>query len=509
MLSIDDKIRRLNRIGIALTSTTKLEELFEMIVTECRSFTNADAGSLFTLEEGKLIFRVAQTESLERKLGYKPPFKAFPLPLSTKSVAGYVALTGEIINVPDCYELDPSKGPVVDRSYDLKMGYRSKSMLAVPMRDDKGEVIGVIQLINAMDQEGEIIPFPEEMVEMMKSIASQAAVALRNARLIAEVKNLFAAFVKYSATAIDERSPHTAGHTRRVAALSMRIAKAINEAQEGTFADLAFSDQQLEELWFAAWLHDIGKIAVKETVLEKSSRLSEDRLNLICSKLVNILMQNENDLLKCTECDARISKSEEYLKAREQIKSDIEFLNKLNKANFLTDESEARLKQITMHNYIEPNGLLKSVIDNYEYKNLSIKRGNLNDEEWREMRSHVVKTRNIVQSIPFTKGLSNVANIAACHHEMIDGSGYPSKIKGEEIPFPSRILAVADVFDALTAPDRPYKDAIPLEKTFSILREEAQKGRLDGRIIELVITQKLYERLKEDQAEYPWKIAVF
>ena len=509
MLTSEDKIKSLNRIGIALTSTTKLEELFEMIVTECRSFTNADGGSLYTLEDGKLIFRVAQTQSLEKRLGYTPPFKAFPIPLNKKSVAGYVALTGEVIHVDDCYEIDPAKGPSVDLTYDRKMGYRSKSMLTVPMSDDKGTVIGVIQLINSMDEEGEIVPFSEDIVELMLSIASQAAVALTNARYLAEIKNLFAAFVRFSATAVDERSPHTAGHTRRVAGLSMRIAKAINEEKEGDFADIQFSDQELEELWFAAWLHDIGKIAVKEAVLEKNTRISKDRLCWIITRMQTIMDSLEIEALKNKNLDQKTLDYEEIDGKKEQIYSDMQFLDKLNKSGFLPNEDEARLKDIASRDYTDYEGEVKPLIDDFEFRNLVVKRGNLTDEEWKEMRSHVVKTRTIVQNIPFTAELANVSNIAARHHEMLNGTGYPDGLTQEHLPLQARLLAVADIFDALTASDRPYKEAIPLEKSIAILRDEVSRGRLDGRIVELLIEKKLYEGHKEDQAEYPWKIEVF
>jgi HD-GYP domain-containing protein (c-di-GMP phosphodiesterase class II) len=493
-----------------------------MIVTECRSFCNADAGSLFTLEDNKLIFRVAQTESLEKRMGYKPSFKAFPLPLNNMSVAGYVALTGETIIVEDCASLnDPNKPPLFDTSYDKKMGYRSKSMLAIPMRDNKEEIIGVLELINAMKETDEVVSFPDldivkhiennsipftgDIAEMMQSISSQAAVAIRNARLITEIKNLFAAFVKYSATAIDERSPHTAGHNRRVAGMSMRIANAINLVNEGALADIKFTDQELEELWFSAWLHDIGKIAVKEAVLEKDSKIPKGNLNSIVIRLLSALREKQVELVKkCKETD-----DEECKKLKSDLKSDIRFLAKLNKANFFSDADEARLKEIATRHYSDFRDKKKPLFNDYEMKNLTIKRGNLTPEEWVEMRSHVVRTRNIVRKIPFTKGLANVANIAACHHEMIDGSGYPDRIKGDEIPFPAKILAVADIFDALRAPDRPYKKQMTLEKTFSILREEAQKGRLDSRLVELVIEKQLFEGHNDDQAEYPWKIEVF
>ncbi|MBC8277522.1 MAG: HD domain-containing protein [FCB group bacterium] len=509
MLSERDKINSLNRIGIALSKTTQLKELFELIVTECKIFTNADAGSLYTIEDGKLIFRVAQTDSITKRLGHKAPFKAFPLPLAKTSISGYVALTGEVIHVDDCYELDPEKGPGFNRSYDESMDYRSKSMLVVPMRDANEEVIGVIQLINAMDTGGEIISFHGDFVELMLSTASQSAIALQNARLLAEVKNLFAAFVKYSATAVDERSPHAAGHTRRVAGMSMRLAKAVSEQKAGPFADVTFSDQELEELWFAAWLHDIGKIAVKESVLEKDSRIPWDRLHKIITMLKYNLKMVENEELIIHHGEESALNTEKIISEKEKLLSDIEFLTKLNTAGFLPPENEERLNEITSRKFIDIDGTESPLIDEFEHKNLSIKRGNLTDEEWLEMRSHVVKTRTIVQNIPFTKGLKNVANIAAGHHEMINGSGYPLGISGVDLPLQARIMAVADIYDALTASDRPYKKAIPFEKSIAILRDEVEKDRLDSRIVELLVEEKIYEGHKEDQAEYPWKIEVF
>ena len=504
MLTFEDKIKRLNRIGVALTSTVNLQQLFELIVTECREFTNSDGGSLFTLEDDKLIFRVAQNDTLANRPGEHPPFKAFQIPLSKKSVSGYVAMTGEIVHADDVYEIDPSKGYGIDKSFDEKMNYRSKSMLTVPMCDEKGAVIGVIQLINAMDDNGEVIPFFEDTVELMLSIASQAAVALQNARLISNIKNLFAAFVKYSATAIDERSPHTAGHTRRVAGMSMRIARCINEQKEGELADISFSDAELEELWFAAWLHDIGKIAVKEAVLEKNSRISWDRMNWVLSRLHIDLLE-----MKLAHINDPNFDEESFENKLESVKSDIEFLNKLNTAGFLPPEDEERLRNITARKYKDIGGEEHPMIDDFELENLSIKRGNLTDEEWLEMRSHVVKTRIIVAKIPFTKELSNVGTIAAGHHEMLNGTGYPEKLTAEQLPLQARILAVADVFDALTAADRPYKKAIPLDISIKILREEVEKGRMDNRIVELVVEKELYEGHKEDQAEYPWQTEVF
>jgi len=503
MLTTEDKIHRLNKIGIALTSTTNLQQLLELIVSESRSFTGADGGSLFTVEDDKLIFRVAQTESLEKRDYYYPPFKAFPLPLDKKSVAGYVALTGKLINVDDCYALDPADGPVVNKSFDRIMKYRSKSMLTVPMQINGDEVIGVLQLINAMDANKNIISFSTESQELMLSIASQAAVAVRNAKLISDIKDILSAYVKYSAIAIDARSPHTAGHSRRVAGMTMRIAQAINEETEGDFSNVKFNDAELEELWFASWLHDIGKIGVRESVLEKTTKVSEDSIQNICCRMQLQVMENEMEKLSKKDItDPHFQKENEEI--RDKIRSDLKFLININKSNYLDDESYERLCLIASRTYTDLDGKEKPILTENEFKNLSIRKGNLASDEWMEMRSHVSKTMTIIKNIPFTREMANVSAIASTHHEMLDGSGYPKNLEAKDIMLQARILAVADVFDALVATDRPYKQALPLDEALNIMRRDSERGLLDKRLVDLIVKKNLFKGHKEDQAEYPW-----
>src|SRR5574341_421962 len=282
------QITRLNQIGIALSSEHNLNKLLEIIVKEARSFTEADGGSLYIKEGDKLNFLVAQTESLEHRSKSKHSFKSFYVPLTKASISGYVAITGEILNIPDVYHIPPTVEYRFNKDFDVKMEYRSKSMLTVPMRDHQDEIIGVLQLVNSMDQAGKVTPFKKEYELLILSLASQAAVAIRNAKLIEEIKELFRSLVRYSVKAIDSRSKHTAGHSSRVAKYSKRFAQALNEEQDGRLGKIQFTPEQIEELYMCGLLHDIGKIGVKEAVLEKTTKLNEAQMEAIASRFESI-----------------------------------------------------------------------------------------------------------------------------------------------------------------------------------------------------------------------------
>ncbi len=500
---LESQIARLNKIGIALSSEHNLNRLLEMIVREARGFTNADGGSLYIREGDKLNFIVAQTQSLERRNGKKTEFKSFYLPLTKESIGGYVAITGEVLNIEDAYLIPPTVEYRLNKDFDQRMGYRTKSMLVVPMRDHKDEIIGVLQLINSMDEHGNVVPFRKEYESLILSLASQAAVAIQNARLIDEIRNLFRSLVRYSAKAIDARSPHTAGHSGRVAKYSVRIMEAINEEKEGRFADVHFTPQEIEEMKMAGWLHDIGKIGVREAVLEKENKLTDDQMQVIENRFETIRLleilraeREKAELLAKGRLTGEAEKTiAERLQARlQELEDDLAFLKRINVPGFLKEEDRERLKTIAEKTYEDLQGEKHFYLTSFEYENLSVIRGNLTEAEYREIQSHVDQTLAILNKIPFTKDLQNIPKYAAVHHEMLDGSGYPRGLKGDQIPLQGRIMAVCDIFDALTAADRPYKKALPLEKSLAILREEAERGRLDRDIVELFIRKKLYEK---------------
>ncbi|MFP4477717.1 MAG: HD domain-containing phosphohydrolase [Desulfatibacillaceae bacterium] len=487
---MDPVIEKLNRIGIALSSETDLDRLLELIVTEARAFNAADAGSLYTLEDSRLIFRVAQNDTLDARSGQGSAFKPFPIPLDAKSIAGYVALTGDVLHIDDVYHLDRDCQYCFNRSFDEQNEYRTQSMLVVPMKEPEGSIIGVLQLINAMDGAA-VQPFSTEYRTLTLSLASQAAVAIRNARLIKYIKGLFEALIKYSASAIDARSPHTAGHSRRVAAYALACAHQINEESDGPFAEVSLSDAELERLSYAAWLHDIGKIGVPENILDKRWRLPVGHEEVISARF-SMAMAMET-------LRAGRDRGEAEAEARRQwLKEAGERVQKINVSSFLPDEDLEFLGELAQTTYTDLDGNEKPLLTDIEMGYLTVRKGNLTSEEYRTMQSHVEHTLNIVQNIPFTGHLESVPFIASAHHEMLNGSGYPRKLMAEDIPLEARILAMVDIFDALTAMDRPYRRAISPEKACGILQAEVDSGRLDPDVVQLFVERRVYDRVDRE-----------
>lgn len=510
--NLQNLIARLNQIGIALSGEHNLNKLLETIVKEARLFTNADGGSLYIREGDKLNFLVAQTASLEKRSNGKPIFTSFYVPLTKESISGYVATTGQLLNIKDVYELPATVEYRFNRDFDLKIGYRSKSMLVVPMRDHQDEIIGVLQLINSLGESNQVVPFKKELESLILSLASQAAVAIRNAKLIQEIKALFRSLVRYSAKAIDARSPHTAGHSGRVAKYSVRLARAINEEKDGRFAAMTFTAEQLEELRMAAWLHDIGKIGVRESVLEKINKLSEaqmeviqERFQVIRMTLIHRAHGEKLELAQAGKLEPAASRriDSELEQALQKVDDDLAFLQRVNLASLLSEADHERLRRIAESTFVEINGQQRYYLSAIEYDNLAVVRGNLTPAEYTEIRSHVEHTLSILENIPFTRDLADIPRIAANHHELLDGSGYPRGLRGDDIPLQSRILCISDIFDALTSTDRPYKQSVPLEESLQILRREAAAGKLDGDLVELFIGRELYRspRKEEDEDE--------
>lgn len=500
---LKSQISRLNQIGIALSSEHNLNKLLELIVKEARSFTDADGGSLYIKEGDRLNFLVAQTASLERRSNTKPSFKSFPVPLTKASISGFVAITGKVLNIPDVYHIPPTVEYRFNKDFDVKMDYRSKSMLTVPMCDHQDEIIGVLQLVNSMDKTGKVVPFKKEYELLILSLASQAAVAIRNANLIAEIKNLFRSLVHYSVKAIDSRSRHTAGHSSRVAKYAKRIAEAINEETDGRLGTIRFTTEQLEELHMCGLLHDIGKIGVKEAVLEKTTKLTDAHMEAIASRFeaikANICLRAMQQKLELAgsnrDGQALVQEIETRLQSDlKNLDEQLAFLQRINDPmhNF-SPEDLNRLREIAERTYYDSAGELRYFLTGPEYENLSISRGNLTAAEYKEIQRHVDYSLAILDKIRFTKDLENIPRYAAAHHEYLNGSGYPRGLKGDEIALQSRILCIADIYDALTAPDRPYKKAVSLEQTLKILQDEAARGKLDQDLVEMFVRRKLYE----------------
>ncbi|KAA3610686.1 MAG: GAF domain-containing protein [Calditrichaeota bacterium] len=499
---LESLVSRLNRIGIALSSEHQLHRLLDLIVNEARSFTNADGGSLYVREGDKLKFAVSQTQSLSNRNGNAEGFHASYLPLTKESIGGYVAITGNILNIKDAYKISPHVEYRLNRDFDIKMAYRSKSMLVVPLRDHTDEIIGVLQLINSLDENGRTVPFKKEHETLIHSVASQAAVAIRNAQLIENIQGVFRALVRYSVKAIDARSPSTAGHSGRVADYSIALMRAVNGTEDGPLADTRFTAAEIEEMRIASWLHDIGKIGVHEAILEKTHKLTKEQLKIVEYRFEMIktleqshIEQKKRQLMENAGVSKKLFRKldDELREKIRSINADFSFIKNINKPEFVINDKLSRLNLIAQKTYIDFSGKRCAYLTNDEVETLSVLKGNLTDKEYYEMQGHVKKTLAILENIPFSKDLENVPKIAAVHHERLDGSGYPFKLKAAEINTQGRIIAICDIFDALTATDRPYKKAVSVQETLDILQREAEEGRLDIGLVNIFITHKIYE----------------
>ena len=506
---LNNQLSKLSDIGIALSGVTDLTILLEMIVDQAREFTNADAGTLYLIEDNKLHFKIVQNNSLGIRMGGTSgkdiPFP--PVELNESNVSAFVAIKGNPVNIPDVYktELFDFTGP---KNFDKSSGYRSQSMLVVPMRNHENDVIGVLQLLNAENiKTSKVIAFSKDYENLTESLASQAAVAVTNAQLVSEMSELFNSFAEVMATAIDEKSPVTGGHIRRVANMTLTFAEILTENQ-GQYKDISFNSDQMHELKIAAWMHDIGKVTTPVEVVEKAKKLQTifDRIEYVDLRICFIMEQFEKSFLnnKIKELQngadaSKISALEEQQKIKNQELMDIrDFIKQCNNpGEFLEDEKILRLEEISKMTWIDFDGNEQTFLDDDEVLNLSIRRGSITESERKKMQNHAAVTLKMLQKIPFTKKLKNIPLYAGAHHEFINGGGYPLGLKGDEIPFEGKIMCVTDIAEALTASDRPYKKAMPLEVVYRILREMADKGELDKELVEFFISEEVFSKYKE------------
>jgi HD-GYP domain-containing protein (c-di-GMP phosphodiesterase class II) len=524
-------IKKLIRIGIALSVEKDINKLLEMIVDETRDLTHADAGTLYILDRDQkcLTFQIMQTDTMEVRLGGTSGkvIDLPPIPLylengepNHSNVASYVALTGKTVNIPDVYEAEgfDFTGP---RNYDASTGYRSKSMLVMALQNHENDIIGVLQLLNAQDKgTGEVVAFSEEYVDLVASLASQAAVALTNTQLIQDLTDLFYSFIKGIATAIDAKSSYTGGHINRVVFIAMLIAEKINESSEGYFKEFSFTKDELEELALAAWMHDVGKITTPEYVVDKATKLQTifDRLELIEGRFHLIEKAIENDMLqkkiKLLEQTREVDKA--AFEAIEQtaqhqiniLKKDFDLIRNANTpGEFMDQEKIDRVKSIAEKTYVQSNEE-RPYLTLDEIHNLSISKGTLTSEERRVIENHASMTLNILNELTFPRKFSRVPEFAAGHHEKLDGSGYPQQLTEKELALQTRILAVADIFEALTARDRPYKKPMKLSQAVKILGFMVKDRHIDSEIFNLVLESDILKAYAEkhmdpDQVDDP------
>jgi HD-GYP domain-containing protein (c-di-GMP phosphodiesterase class II) len=512
-------LQELNRIGMALSSERELDTLLEMILTKSRLITVSDASSLYLVEPdpqggARLRFKLSQNESLTFSVDR-------PMPISSDSLAGYVALTGEILQFEDVYDL-PARVPFsFNRSYDESTGYRTKSMLVLPMRNHNDDIIGVLQLINRKTAETvkltdtetverEVLPFSSQERELANSIASQAAVAIENSALYRSIENLFEGFVTASARAIEQRDPTTSGHSERVAILTRGVAEALTQVEQGPFAEVNFSPQEIKELQYAALLHDFGKVGVREDVLLKRNKLHEYEFDLLDARFDYVRALRERDAAR-RKVQALLEDDSEETRAQftlwddelaHELDSLKEFTEIIRRANdptlqSMSDEAyqkqQAALARMRHVFFLDHENQTRPLLTDHELRALSIRRGSLDDEERREIERHVTHTWEFLVQIPWTREFSAVPEIAHCHHERCNGTGYPRGLGMQEIPLQTRIMTIVDIYDALTASDRPYKKACTPERAIEILRLEARDGHIDADLLDVFINSNAWK----------------
>ncbi len=514
------ELHELNKIGVALSAERDIDTLLEQILLKSREITAADAGSLYLVERGKehevtdddrLRFMLTQNDSVQ------VPFEQFTMPLNQTSIAGYVALAGQVVSVADAYQLPAGTPYSISRSFDETSGYRTKSMLVVPMCDHQDKVIGVLQLINkkrdpramlrhAALVDENVVPFTSVDEELVSSLASQAAVAFENTLLIAGIKNLFDSFVRASVTAIEARDPTTSGHSERVAVLTVGLAEVIDRLDGGRFRDVRFSADQLQEIRYASLLHDFGKVGVREKVLIKGKKLYVGEMMVIRQRFAYIKRTLEAELLRAQVEVLRTGAPPERL---DQLQADLarrsgevdDILRRILTANepaLLEDENFRILMDLPSKHFVDLEGQSQPYLTSNELSALSIRRGSLSEQERREIESHVTHTFRFLSQIPWTGEYRRIPEIAYAHHEKLDGSGYPRRLRSDDIPLQSKMMTISDIYDALVAWDRPYKKAVPVTRALDILHEEAGSGKLDRELLGLFVEAKVWEKTLAD-----------
>ncbi|BCM24179.1 GAF and HD-GYP domain-containing protein [Methyloradius palustris] len=506
------RLERLNAIGIALSAERNNKRLLEMILLGAKEITNADGGTLYTVtDDRRLKFEIMRTMTLGIVMGGTTgndiPFPPLPLYLedgipNLNMVAAYTVLNDRTVNIEDAYEADGFDFSGT-RKFDQSMGYRSKSFLTIPMKNHENEIIGVLQLINAIDPvTSEIVPFSAENQQLVESLASQAAVALTNHNLIEGLKNLFESFIELIADAIDEKSPYTGGHCQRVPELTMMLANAACKTQVGPLREFNLTEKEIYELRIAAWLHDCGKVTTPESVMDKPTKLSciFDRINLVDQRFELLKKQAETEMLRKqlallkagAAADFDILESE--LNAfKKSLDEDKEFLHNANLGGeFMTPEDQQRVINIGAYELYSAEGERIPFLNEDEIYNLNIARGTLTNEERTVINNHIDVTINMLESLPYPKDLQRVPEYAGGHHERMDGKGYPRGLKREQMSVPARIMGIADIFEALTSRDRPYKKIKTLSESLFILGKMKLDNHIDPDLFDLFIRDKIY-----------------
>ena len=530
---VERELEELNRIGIALSETRDVEGLLSLILQKAREITNADAGSLYLIEEDReangtargpsdsgekprrLRFRLTQNDSVNF------PYSEHTLPITEESMAGYCALHGEVIELADAYRMPAGRPYQFNSSFDEQADYRTRSLIALPMKNGKREVVGVLQLINCKRQakarltDAEAVhrhvrPFPERAVRLCLSLASQAAVAYENSQLYRDIESLFDSFVNASVKAIEQRDPTTSGHSQRVSNMTLALAEVVDREAQGPYAGQRFSREQMKELRYAALLHDFGKVGVREEILVKAKKLYPlqfsrllDRFDYIrrdieariADEKVRVLLSQPRKEAEARvrlklldgECARQLAELDHY----------IEVITRANEPTILPSAESEVLGAISQKSYRDPRGAERPYLTSEEVNFLSIPRGSLDANERRAIESHVVHSFNFLRQIPWTREYQSIPEIARSHHEKLNGKGYPSGLTSAEIPVQAKMMTICDIFDALSASDRPYKRAVPTDRALDILKLCVRDGEIDAELFRLFVDAQVFQLISK------------
>lgn len=505
----------LNRIGVALSSEKDINRLLETILTAAKTITNADGGTLYRVFDDQLKFEIVLNDSLNIAMGgttgNEVPF--YPIPLrqgdgaeNTTMVAAYAVLRDETVNIADAYSAEGFDFSGT-RNFDKKTGYRSMSFLTIPMKNHDGEIIGVLQLLNARDNDGKVTPFTVEDQRLAESLASQAAIALTNRMLITQLEVLFESLIELINTAIDEKSPYTGGHCKRVPALTMMLAEAASATTEGPLASFTMTEKDRYELKIAGLLHDCGKITTPVHVVDKATKLETifDRIHLVSQRFEIlkrdaeiVLLKARVDALKAGDAEAANLAEESYSSLIRQIDEDRAFLRRANVGvERMSPEDQARVDLIAEYSFINEDGVTVPFLSDDEKANLNIPYGTLNAGERKTINHHIEATIKMLEALPWPKHLKNVPEYAGGHHERMDGKGYPKGLTREQMSVQARTMGIADIFEALTAKDRPYKSGKTLSESIEILSKFRDNGHIDPDLFDVFVSQRIYQKYAE------------
>ncbi len=515
---LEDRVKRLQEIGLALSTEDDINVIFELIMDEAKNITNADGRTLYMIsDDGQTMkFEIMQTDSMNFAQGGTtgveitiPPMQLFDEegnPNHSSNVA-YSANTGKTANIKDVYTAKgfDFTGP---KNFDKNTGYKTKSVMSVPLKNHENDIVGVMQLINATDKKsGKVVAFSDNMQHQVESLASQGAVALTNKRLVAELKSLFESFIQLIATAIDKKSPYTGGHCERVPEITMLLADAVEKTTEGKYADFTMTEDERYELYLAGWLHDCGKVATPPHVVDKGMKLETitDRIEVMDTRFEVLKrdaeiakLKKQIELMTKGSVNGEIKTLEEDLTTRiEELSLDQTFIQKTNRGGeFMEEEDQKRVADIGNYKW-NLEGEETNFFDEKDVRNLQIPKGTLLPEEREIINDHIVITIDMLNKLPYPKNLRKIPEFAGGHHEKLDGTGYPKGLKDEEMSVQAKMMAIADIYEALTAADRPYKDGKKLSQAMRIMGFMKKDYEIDEELFAIFVKSGVYKQYAE------------